>query len=735
MKRADATDEIVAALLWDVPRLRAGSRSARDFASALPGELDRWWAPKKYDDDPLGTAAHGVAYERANDLEQAADLYRHLTSGHDPWVHLLGLMLRAWSASEEGLDVIGEARVVVEELSLQPELDARLLSKLATNAFDAGAPELARDLLTDAIAAAPPNTRLHGALAIEGLNAGLPFEWSDAEHHFPPDPLVEYPWIEYDALAAAQSALSTAVEAQARGLWTVTWRTGTTPLNEVVGAEVQATWAGALWLRRPIRKQLGAQLLMGAASAPQQWAYGVIMWALGAGDRPERAYALAEPRLDQESSDLVVRTLGEADIRSRVGHRFLSVAVESWDGLSDETLRWAISLVDPVAGDHPDAALAQRLWAGFAARLEQEWQPRFRALTKALRVAQIETLGVDAVKHLSAASRALIFAAAATAVQEDPTVSTQLLRVLATASPTSLDVKLRNAVSEKAPADAIAHLAYDGHAQMLRSQDLARALETLLAAVHEESEEARGGKVSFGSSDVRLALGRLVAGSPHRGREAIELLIETATDPGLPGEHIMYARMALVLTRRAGQLNDSDLDLLQEADDAVGTIPEHGNISVALLRIRRLNILALRLTSQDAIWVVGACRHEDPRVRQIALATAGEAISASSGAAEREALSWAMIGGLFDPEDDVVRAALSAVDADFLQGSPAAGQVAIRRLPRLLVEGSVPLRTTVAALAQRWADADAALANDPTVRSLLAQAKADRSWIVRTADR
>ncbi len=737
MKGADAPPEIAAALVWDVPRLRAGSRSARDFAAALPGELERWWEPRQYGADALGRAAHGVARERASEPEQAAERYATLVGESDPWVRLLGLMLRAWSASEEGAEVITEARAAVKELDPPPELNARLLAKLATNSFDEGAVALGTELLAEAITAAPPQTTLRRALAIEGLNAGLHYEWSENESPLAPDPLVDYPWIKFDTLSAAQATFSAAVESKGRRLWTTQWRAGRTPLDDVVGAEVQATWAGALWLRRPIRKQLGAQLLTGAAATAQQWAYGVIMWALGSGKRPDRAYALAEPFLDEQASDFVVRTLAEAEIAPRFGHRFLSVAVEAWDGLSEDTLRWAVARVEPAAGDDRTATLTQRLWAGFAARLEEEWQPRFTGLTVPVRVSQLEMLSVDTVKRLSAASREAVFATATSALRHQQTVSTHLLRVLAAAAPNSLDDELREAISEKASASAIAHLAYHGHQHLLRPADLARARENLISGLREQSADARRGKVSFGPTDLRVDLGRLVSGSPAQDAdgEAIALVLKTAVDPSLPGEHVMHARMALTLVRQAGKLGDSDLRALHEADDPTGTLTEHGDISVALIRVRRLQILALDLTSEEAISVVGACRAEDPRVRQVALVTAGQAVGAGGEVAERDALVWALVGGLFDPVDEVVGSACGAFTAGFLAEHRAAGRVAIERLPRLLREGGVQLRATAAALAQRWAGGDPHLASDPVVRSMLVEAGADRSWIVRTAGR
>lgn len=116
MSDDNAVSEIIAALVWDVPTLRAGSTSARDFALALPGELTRWWEPKRYGTDALGRAAQAVASERGHEREKAAELYGELSRDDDPWARLLGLMLRAWSSTEEGADAISRARAAMHDV-------------------------------------------------------------------------------------------------------------------------------------------------------------------------------------------------------------------------------------------------------------------------------------------------------------------------------------------------------------------------------------------------------------------------------------------------------------------------------------------------------------------------------------------------------------------------------------------------------------------------------------------
>lgn len=726
--------EIVAALLWDVPRLRAGSASARDFAAALPGEPKLWWKPRHYRDDPLGRAARAVALERANEPDEAAKLYDSLIAEQDAWDRLLGLMLSAWSGTDDRSRVIADARAAVDEIQPSAELTARLLAKLATYAFDEGESESGKDLLAEAIDYAPDGSLLRRALTVEGYNVGLRSELAHDEPTLAADPLVEYSWIKADSLQAAQASLAAAVEARSRRVWTYQWGGGRTPLDDAVAAEVQATWAGALWLRRPIRKQLGAQLLSGAAVAPAQWGYGVVMWTLGGGNHPERAYALAEPALDQSSTDFIVKTLGEIEPSPQHSHRFLSIAVEAWDALSDDVLRWVIEHVEPTEGDDPIARETQRLWAGYAARLEDEWIAQYEQQSLRTRSALLEMLGIGVAKHFSQRAREAVFETAKAAVAEHANLSIQLLRVLAVTAPRSLDDDLRRVVGEKASPSAIASLVYGGYHQLLTTDTIGRARTSLIEGITAETEDAKQGRVSFGPADVRLDLGHLVAGTQSEEPEAVELLMTTAVDPELPAEHLLQARNALTLIRRANKLSATHLHDLHTAPDPPGTFPEHGGVAPELLRVSRLQVLALDLTPDEVISVVGACRAQDPRVRQVALVTSAEATGAPDGRPDGEALAWALIGGLFDPNDEVVESVVSGLGGEFIQRYRAAGRVVIERLPRLVKEGSMSLRAAVGDLAGRWSE-QGDLGDDPAVRAILAQVQNDRSWIVRTTAR
>lgn len=734
MNSAEAPTEILAALLWDVPALQAGSSSARDFSKALRGEGLGREESQEHAADALGRAARAVAFERSGDTQAAAELYAALEGDSDPWTQLFGVMLRAWSASEDGLEAITSAHSAVTGLVTNPELVARLLAKLATNAFDEGAMDVGTDFLAEAIELVPSETRLGRALAIEGLNVGLPYEWKEFQTPPPADPLVDYPWIEYASLSAARGSFAAAVDARSRRLWTFHWRAGRTPLDEAVSAEIQATWAGALWLRRPLRKQLGAQLLTGAAQAPEQWGYGVVMWTLGAGQHPARAFGLAEPHLTQSATDFIVRTVGESEAMARYAHRFLSVALEAWDAMSDNTFRWVVRRIEPQEGDHPIAQDTQRLWAAYAARMTESWRDDVMGKDQAVQASIVEHLTVDTVRRLPPAVRQMVFEATAQAAVDRARLDSPIVRVLAAATSGPLGASLESMLADKASASAIAHVAFDGAGDLLPSTAVTRARELLMSSVTKSADEARKGKVSFGPEDPRLSLGRLVAGASSNDQAAVQLLAQVATDATSPSEHILYARNALTLIRRSGKLGADAVPLLRDSEDPAGTFATHGDVSLELLQMARLQVYLSELTTDEVGAVAAGCRSQDARARQVAIAICAEALEVPAGDRADDALIWGLVSGLFDPHDEVVAASVSGVPQDILERHPAAGQVAVARLPRLIEEGNADVRTSVAMLARRWSQSEIdGLADHPVVRAILGQAVQDRSWAVRTA--
>jgi hypothetical protein len=727
--------DILNALVWNYPALQRGSPAARGFAAAMVGEAEpAESSPERDEHRGLWLAAKAVAAERTHDLDEASALLDELIVDEDRWIALTGLMLRSWSESDPDTTTIVEAREALMSLDPDPEIRARLLAKTATFAFDKGAIDLGRECLSEALSFAPRETQLGRALAVEGLNAGLQYEWSADESIPAPDPLTEYSWIEATAQRAVQAALESQVEASGRGVWTSHFRMGRTPIDDAVSAEVQATWAGALWIRRPIRKQLGALLLSGAASTPQQWSFGVLMWALGAGKNPESAFGLAEPHLIPGSADFIVKTLAESEISPTLSARLLSVAVAAWDELSDDLLRETIDTQPPPTdSDHPTVNELRRLWAGYAGRLNEEWLSRFKEFDTATQVALLEVIGTRMLSDFPDDAKQVVHEVIRRAISESLDFGTQLLMIYA-ASETSNqpDDAMRTAIAEKASPGTIARLAQAEHFELLNQEALERAAVALLEGVREEIEQARSGRVSFGAEDVRLNLGRLIAAAPQLSidSDGTQLLMEVATGSDLPGSHVLQSRTGLTVIRRAGRLGRNQMDVLHEARDPEIGFADFERVSPDLLEVSRLRIIATELTPDEIVALVGHCRSTEARVRDLALAACAEALEVGPRQGD-EALAWSIVSGLYDPNDEVIENVVASITLDFIRAYPAPGAVARSRFPALLDFGRMPVRATVRLRAKEWAEKGDM--EDDLTSSLLRRTGVDRSWIVRSA--
>lgn len=713
--------ELEAALLGDFPSLRRGSDTARRFADSFGPSPGRSRSNEDVPATPLGVAASAVSFERAGNLEIALRGYQEVAD-LDGWPALLGLLLLGWTSASDDLAPVGRAHEIVRQLS-SGRLKSHLLAKIATFALDKRDGDLARSVWQEAIDAAPEKSLLRRALQIEGFNLGFPRDSAaqDISSDQASDPLVTLPWLDSLRLAAASGALVKEVESQSQGAWTVTMGFGQSPLDEVVAAEVQATWAGALWVRREIRKQLGAQLLTGAASTPQQWAYGVLMWALGGQHNPERVIPMAEPYLDHGGADFIVSSLAESADSGFYQQRFVMVAADLWDLLTDDMLRAVISRVEPELGDAWHAPATRRIWAAYALRLQAEWADAYSRLSPDLRGALLDHLSPNAVRHFDADTRATILASAVEyAKVSDGDATLPLIASLAGQG----DREIAELVDAQA-SDVIVAAIADLRADVVFPATADRVVRSLSEQVLRDSAEARKGTVGFGAG-TRIALGRLLAAMPEVTQDQIEPLLATALAEDLPPEYVLEARQGLTLLRQTHPMDAATIERLHSGNDRVGSGLTHGGMTEDLLKVSRLRVLASSTSHDEQLALVAATRDSDARVREVAISACVETLEDGAD----QALVWAIVSGLFDPSEGVMSAALDGLPA-VTRESRAAAVVSWDRLPRLLELAGRDVR--VAAIHAAHAAAQSDTGYDERLRRLVARAQHDKSWRVRDA--
>ena len=276
------------------------------------------------------------------DHGRAADLYERLLQ-LDGEARLLGLFLRAWSPGTTDASTIAPALDAIERIPEDEVFQARLCAKLVSAAFGHRWDELIPELLRRAIDWAPEQSVLSTWLQVERYNllgGNWPRQW-----HSGPDELTGYEWIREVAAGATAKTLATQLTARVQSPWTITIGAGTTETDDVITALVQAEWAGAVWLRREISQQLAAHLLLDDAESAERTASGVALWALNSSGvrNLDGLVALAEPRFDESSADLIIQDLDRGPpLRQRTDAILIEAAAALWDVVSDETMAYLL---------------------------------------------------------------------------------------------------------------------------------------------------------------------------------------------------------------------------------------------------------------------------------------------------------------------------------------------------------------------------------------------------------
>ena len=353
-------EAVEAALLWDVPRLRRLGPSGDAFADAFEagGAAKIWWKPAPAEDDVLSIAAGAVRAERRGEHASAAERYLRL-DGSGSWAQLMAACLRAWSPSQGGRETILEAARIAAQLHPTGALVPWLHCRLMTCAYDNSLGDLVEEHLRAAIETAADFAQLR--MVLGGERANLLGEYTEVRNllghrlsEFEYDEYVFRRWIDGAALSSARDHLAQALVSRAQDPWRSTIRIGGGPLGELVAADLQASWCGALWQRRRIRHQLAAAAILNEPRGSEQAASALWMWLDAGGNEIERVAELVEPQLLVDDVDELLR-----DWFSRIAPEetrltgLARLANTFWDRCSDDVAAWLIDTVVVGAGSHP----------------------------------------------------------------------------------------------------------------------------------------------------------------------------------------------------------------------------------------------------------------------------------------------------------------------------------------------------------------------------------------------
>lgn len=710
--RADLT----AALLWDrMALLSSGERGAIEFVDAMSLRR-RPDGPTP--DDVLGRAARGIWAEVSGEPEEARAFYLELNQSEDREERLLGLFLLVWSEVDLEPMRVAEAREEIERLD-DPELKARLTMKLAYAAFEYKWDELLPTLFELAKTWAPEGSLLAEGIERERYNllgGDFPFIGGSAA-----DPLTEQRAITGLLGEAARDALRMDVESAARAPWLLSFSIGADGGREVYAAEMQARWAGAIWLRADVQTQLAVYLLRGGADTSGEYASGVALWALGRGQQIPQIVGLAEPHFDSGSADFVIANLMRTGaLTGRFDPRLIETGIECWDLISESTAITLLDRVEPVATDHPVFRRNAILFALLALRAPQRWMERLdqltgdqlRAVVSGMSPAVAERVALPAVKRLYEA----VLSAETIEADALPTVATLMGRLS--------DVE-EFEPADQIPARVVVRLAW-GENEMLDESELARVIGELTQAVEREVDEARSGSASMGTETPTNTLASAVVKLGEIPQGTLDRVLLIVNDPSLPRNMRYDAIKFLVAVTHAGLFDPSSrADLLDQIPEA-GSEAFWGSYPPTLIRAAKLELaMAAGMINRYLPALLVLSRDSDPRVRM----DASEAAGLGRATENHPLLESILLGGLFDPSSKVVRRAIFG----FTELPPqidAIGAAFAERLRELFGRGDREVRAAIARLVT-----EADLPQDLRVlgQELARRAATDRSYEVRMA--
>jgi hypothetical protein len=712
---ARSEDLVIAALLWNTPVLRrATDPGAQAFVDAFGA---RPFSDLPAGDDALTIAARAVRAEQEGNSESAAANAALLMGSEDARVAALGVCLHWWSSAPLTPEITNRTEKVLGRLR-STDLRARISLKLAVNAYDRDLADEFKHYFVEARRLARSGSSLGRAIAITSANL-LQTDLTEADFKPPArsDPLVDYNWIDDLALAAARHDLQQLAEDRARSPWGWSFRSGRTPLDELVAAEQQATWAGALWKRPTLRRQLGAQMLVGGPRTPQHVLFGLTMWILGGGRQIPQMVDLVEPSFDHETADALVRSLTSAVTLPAVRDLALAeAAAATWDLLSD---RAVADLLKRLSVDvSPLGQPSRTVWAQAALRIPNAWQSEVLRLAPAQQAALVGSLSRRALVDLPrGVAETLLRAYEETERVSDVDDEAGAVILRWTLSPTNV------------PSDVSAGVAVEVATRLpaaLSEVTYAAAERKLAAAFKKEVEEARKGTGAFGTRSTASALSAVVTARSEVNEETVRVLVDAVMDGSVPANLRVGGLAALARLANANLLSEETLHQIRSAPEA-GTPSFLYSVPPELLRASKLFALATILSSNEEIQLLVLSRERDPRVRHI-IASAAAIAQGRAPSASAEA---AILAALFDPDEGVVEVALGAVrTVEF--SVPGITDAIVRRLRSLFVDYGREVRAETVRAARARIEKGL---DEPELTWLLSAAIEDRSWLVRDAVR
>lgn len=719
-----SASDLTAALTWNARELSASNApSARLFLRTLDLHLSEY--PESFGGlDPLADAVAGLAKELQGDRPGAVAIYERMAlARYDPSIRrpgrLLGLSLLAWTDTTDIRKTASRIERVLGGISDQlTRVVCRL--RLSMVAANNGEWELCIRLRLRARRDVPEDRPL--------LAWRVDSEIARARNQFrivmPPvtrDRADESFSIIANSGDAARKALTAAANQVVVSPWARSWTFGLTPSDSANAAVMQAEWAGASWLLAGLQLQAASQIIVSGARSSPESVRAAAFWILGRGQHLGSVLNYLESRFEANSFNELFSVALKDGKSLRADEHFLDAVLELWDLLTPAYAERLMGQFPMTGRDTPEHVC--RLWALAPGVAPRAWNRAFLELDEGSQRAVLNVLPAGLVDLITQKSHRRLM----DLWLERPSGSTEEIRY-------DLGHELRRAERRKgvsaraldvlraAPAlDRLRLIARD--AQLSEELGLPDALDVAVGMVEAQAAAARRGTMSFGgpSPMQRIAVAVQLAPPTEEVTRAIGCIAHVAQDSSVVADLRADALLALRFLAQHPALN-LDLELLKEAASVPADLFDSG-ANELITGVTGILVAMLRGSADPELDLLALARHEDARVRELAVDSAARMI----GTLGHTLLDAAVLSSLYDPADAVRRTGLSCISraaGDFDRVAPVVSQ---RMLDMFAVEDR-RTRTHLCGTAEALTTAGV---HNPALIELMAAARADRSFQVR----
>lgn len=732
MKNAKAADDAVyrACITWNVPALRdTGREDVEHFRRAiqlLPSALyANEPSPKRM--SPVRRAAEGLKAELTGNADVARGHYE-VVAKRQGLAGVLGTLLIAWMSNATESDFARvERKLATLDGPGSRDIIARSHCKLATWAYDHGWVERSTYHFVEARRQAGKNLRM----ALDqvghwfGRDRVLYMNWAR-------DDMSKFPWIGEWVDDAARNFVEKHLRDSVMNPWTRTWTFGSSSVEglPIQSAEMQASWAGALWMLPQINRQHAALILTKSNDADDV-ARGIALWAKGGGQDVNKLVSDKEPSLTEEAiEDLLVNQLHEGrSVRDR--DKWLEILHALWAELPDRLVEDFVRAYD---GPSPDL---QR-HSGFAVK-ELSLFGKFLvrsglAVAKAYNFSDWEagllarTMHPELLDQLPPRLPARLLQAA---ISEDVLANADwadsgwaAILTCWTLLDQQAQSEYREALMAALP-DAAISTAVVIAPELVSERRIDERLRTAVSSLAKELEDSVNGSFTAWGTHPATDLAKLAKARGRIGDGAVQQLVAIAVAPTTTSTQRRPCLSALTVLAKERLVERTQVEEAFRPVTVRSLMVDDADLEQRLEDISRLTLMVQfgydERTAEGPL--LAASRDSDTQVRLLAVSAVCELSIEGHTSPSFDAT---LLGALYDPHPRVQAEAVPALWRGHFE-SEVLLDVARSRIVEIFPTAHRELRVTIAhQIATLNTD-------DPSVTQLRRMATHDRSWAVRSA--